>query len=257
MDTDAQRTPRKRRPTRAVRWSAISVAAVVGSFSLAVPTGASAATNANRGTVVKVKMTSGPLGTVLIDGRGRTLYVDSRDHPDQVTCTGSCSKAWPPLLLPKGVKRAVAGAGIKDLGTVRRSGHRLQVTSHKMPLYLYVGDLRPGQTHGQGKNGTFFVATPNGALHSVPTTPPSTPATSSTQAPHVATTAPSQATSPPPSGPSSVGTAPPTAPAPTMPAPPPTSPPVTSPPPTRPPVTSPPATNPPPTTAPVGGGVAY
>jgi predicted lipoprotein with Yx(FWY)xxD motif len=247
MNTDAERTPRKRRTTRAVRWSAISAAAVVSWFSLAVPTSASAATNASRETVVKIKMTSGPLGTVLVDGRGRTLYVDSRDHANQVSCTGSCLKAWPPLLLPKGVKRAVAGAGVKDLGTVRRSGHRLQVTSHKMPLYLYVGDLHPGQTHGQGKNGAFFVATPNGALHSVPITPPSTPATSSTLAPHVATTAPSQTTSPPPSGPSSVGTAPPTAPAPTMPVPRPTSPPVTS----------PPATNPPPTTAPVGGGVAY
>jgi predicted lipoprotein with Yx(FWY)xxD motif len=247
MNTDGQRTQRKRRPTRALRWSAIGAAAMVSSFSLAVPTSASAATNASRVTVVKVKTTSGPLGTVLVDGMGRTLYVDSRDRANQASCTGSCSKVWPPLLLPKGVKRAVAGVGVKDLGTVRRSGHRLQVTSHKMPLYLYVGDLHPGQGHGQGKNAMFFVATPNGAPHSVPTTPPSTPAPSGTPAPQVATTAPSQATTPPPSGSSSVNTAPPTVPAPTMPPPPPT----------RPPVTSPLATNPPPTTAPAGGGVAY
>ena len=227
---------------------AAALVLVTASIALSFPAGSGGAASAPRPSTVRI--TTGPLGRVLVNARGRALYVDAQDRQGHLDCTGNCTKAWPPLLLARGAKRAVAGPGVKDLGTVVRPDHRLQVTSHKMPLYLYVGDGQPGQFHGQGLRGTFFVATPGGHLRPAPTT-----------------------------------VAPPT-PAPIMPAPSPTEPPTTTPPVMRPPVTSPPPTSPaahrppdhhasrdeiarhqppghqppptsPPTTAPVGGGVAY
>jgi hypothetical protein len=46
-----------------------------------------------------------------------------------------CLKVWPELLMPKGVKKPTAGAGVNaaQLGTVTRRGHTLQVTSSGAP----------------------------------------------------------------------------------------------------------------------------
>jgi hypothetical protein len=50
-------------------------------------------------------------GLVLVDAKGRALYVDAHDRLAHLDCTGNCTKAWPPLLLARGVKGAVAGPG--------------------------------------------------------------------------------------------------------------------------------------------------
>jgi len=227
---------------------AAALVLVAGSIALSFPAGSGGAAAAPRPSTVKI--TTGPLGRVLVNARGRALYVDAQDRQGHLDCTGNCTRAWPPLLLARGMKRAVAGPGVKDLGTVVRPDHRLQVTSHKMPLYLYVGDGQPGQFRGQGLRGTFFLATPGGHLRPAPTavapaTPaPIMPAPSPTDPP---TTTPPVMRTP-------VTSLPPT-------SPPTTSPPTTAPPAMRTPVTSPPPSSPPttspPTTAPVGGGVAY
>ncbi len=232
---------RRSRPT--TRWVAGGPLVALASLLLSVPAPVPASATTHGPAVVKVERTAGSLGTVLVSGRGRTLYVDVHDRADHVTCTAACARAWPPLLLARGVTRPVAGTGVKGLGTVRRPGHRLQVTWHKLPLYLFAGDVRPGQIQGQGMGAAFFVVTPTGVLRTVPatTTAPTSPP---------ATTPP--VTSPP-------ATSPPVT-SPPVTSPPVTSPPVTSPPVTSPPVTSPPATSPPatsPPTVPVGGGVAY
>lgn len=239
---------RTRPATRGVAGGAL---VALTSLLLAVPAALPASATTHGPAVVKVERTAGPLGTVLVSGRGRTLYVDIHDRADHVTCTAACARAWPPLLLARGVTRPVAGTGVKGLGTVRRPGRRLQVTWHKLPLYLFAGDVRPGQIQGQGVGAAFFVVTPTGVLRTVPataTTPTSAPSTSAGAPAAVTPTTPQPTTSMP------GGTIRGTATAPT--SPPATSPPVTSPPATSPPVTSPPATSPP-TTAPVGGGVAY
>jgi len=235
----------------------------------------------------------GGLGAVLVDRQGRTLYVTTADGSGRSTCTGSCAKTWPPYLLPKGVTRVAATKAVTGLGTVRRPGGRLQLTARHRPLYRYAGDQRAGQATGEGLEGTWFAATPNGRhpAGAAGATGPAngTTTTPSTSAPGQApssspTTAPvtggrSTATSPPSSTATSPGatttaparsatTTPSTAPPPTSPpatsppTTPPTSQPATSPPPTSPPPTSPPTTTPPPpptttTTTPAGGGVAY
>ena len=37
------------------------------------------------------------LGTVLVDGRGRTLYLFEKDKGTASTCYGACASVWPPL----------------------------------------------------------------------------------------------------------------------------------------------------------------
>ena len=36
------------------------------------------------------------LGTVLVDGQGRTLYLFEQDKGPTSTCYGACASAWPP-----------------------------------------------------------------------------------------------------------------------------------------------------------------
>jgi predicted lipoprotein with Yx(FWY)xxD motif len=229
-------------------------------MGLLSPAPAFAATSPHHKVEVEIARAK-PLGQVLVDGSHQVLYIDTRDRANHSVCTGACAKVWQPLVLPKGVKVATAGPGVKALGTFHRTGTQLQVTSHKMPLYLYVGDRRAGQHHGQGLMGTWFVATPTGS-HPQPAVAPTTTTPTTTPAGATPTTGAVPTTSPVRSGSTTGGgsptTRPPTSPPATAPpatAPPATAPPATSPPATSPPATSPPATSPP-TTVP-GGGVAY
>jgi predicted lipoprotein with Yx(FWY)xxD motif len=109
----------------------------------------------------------GGVGTVLVDGQGRTLYLFEPDHQSAPTCTGSCAAAWPPLLLPNGVTAAKGGSGARAslLGTVRRSDGTLQVTYDGWPLYRWVGDNRSGIATGEGLDnfgGLWYVVSSEG-----------------------------------------------------------------------------------------------
>jgi predicted lipoprotein with Yx(FWY)xxD motif len=107
------------------------------------------------------------LGTVLVDGQGLTLYLFVPDKQGASTCYGACAQAWPPLLLPAGVKTPVAGTGVQAslLGTTQRTDGTTQLTYNKWPLYLWVNDSQPGQATGQGLNnlgGLWYVLSPQG-----------------------------------------------------------------------------------------------
>jgi predicted lipoprotein with Yx(FWY)xxD motif len=108
------------------------------------------------------------LGSVLVDGQGMTLYLFVPDKQSgQSTCYQRCAQGWPPLLLPAGVTKLVAGRGVKAsrLGTTHRKGGTTQITYNRWPLYLWVGDSGPGQATGQGINslgGLWYVLSPDG-----------------------------------------------------------------------------------------------
>lgn len=107
---------------------------------------------------------AGKLGTILVNGRGRTLYLFAADTSKNSTCTGACAAAWPPLLTSGS---AVAGTGAKQnlLSTTTRSGGAKQVTYDNHPLYLFAGDAASGQTNGQGLTqfgALWWVVNPSG-----------------------------------------------------------------------------------------------
>lgn len=105
------------------------------------------------------------LGNVLADGHGHILYIYVPDDQGPSRCFSGCANAWPPVVLPRGVRRPLAGSGIDPrlLGTVSR-GRSLQVTYNRWPLYRYIDD-RPGQVNGQAEDmGAWYVLSPSGDI---------------------------------------------------------------------------------------------
>ena len=49
------------------------------------------------------------LGTVLVNSKGRTLYMFVPDKRKKVTCVRACAAVWPPAKLPAGAKPVAAG----------------------------------------------------------------------------------------------------------------------------------------------------
>jgi predicted lipoprotein with Yx(FWY)xxD motif len=107
-------------------------------------------------------------GTILVNSKGRTLYMFVPDHQKKVTCKGGCAVIWPPLKVKKGQKPTAGGAARqKLLGTDKNPGGGRVVTYNRWPLYTYVTDTRAGQTNGQGVNnsgGKWYVLSPSGKV---------------------------------------------------------------------------------------------
>jgi predicted lipoprotein with Yx(FWY)xxD motif len=109
------------------------------------------------------------LGTILVDSRGRTLYMFVPDKQKKVTCTSvSCVAAWPPLKLAAGAKPVAAGKAKQALlsSDPNPKGGRVVTYAH-WPLYTYIGDSKPGQASGQALNlngGLWYVLSPSGAV---------------------------------------------------------------------------------------------
>ncbi|HEX3737810.1 MAG TPA: hypothetical protein VHV53_09735 [Solirubrobacterales bacterium] len=96
--------------------------------------------------------------TVLTDTKGLTLYTLSGETNGKFICTGSCLKAWPPLLISAGTKPK----GPVKLGTIRRPEGKIQVTFGGMPVYTFSGDSKKGEANGNGLNdvGVWHAVTP-------------------------------------------------------------------------------------------------
>ena len=104
------------------------------------------------------------LGTVLVDGGGRTLYLFTSDTGADSACFDACADTWPPLTIAGGPP--VAGDGVDEslLGTARRDGGALQVTYNGHRLHSYAGDRKAGDVEGQGIGNSWSVVSPAGEL---------------------------------------------------------------------------------------------
>jgi predicted lipoprotein with Yx(FWY)xxD motif len=104
---------------------------------------------------------SDALGSFLVDDKGMTLYLYTKDTPNTSNCAGPCAKAWPPLLT---TGSPVAGTGVDatKLGTTTRADGSIQVTYAGWPLYYYVKDLKAGDVTGQNVGSVWFVISPAG-----------------------------------------------------------------------------------------------
>jgi predicted lipoprotein with Yx(FWY)xxD motif len=96
-----------------------------------------------------VALRKSPLGSILVDARGRTLYLFEADKPGTSDCSGACASIWPPLTT-SATPQAGGGVTAAKLATTARAGGERQVTYKGHPLYTYAGDSRPGTTNGQG-----------------------------------------------------------------------------------------------------------
>jgi predicted lipoprotein with Yx(FWY)xxD motif len=133
-----------------------------------------------------VSTTHGALGTYLVDGRGRTLYLFRKDTGRRSRCSGACAQFWPPLIAHgKPVAKGRAKASL--LSTSRRANGSRQVVYNGHPLYRYAPDTKPGQTGGQGVNGfgaRWYVVSPSGRAIRASAAATPAPAATSTPMPY-------------------------------------------------------------------------
>jgi predicted lipoprotein with Yx(FWY)xxD motif len=95
-----------------------------------------------------VKVDASRYGDILVDGKGRVLYLFEADKPGKSNCSGACLSIWP-AFTASGKPAAKDGAAAAKVGTISAGG-RTQVTYNGHPLYYYVGDRKAGDTSGQG-----------------------------------------------------------------------------------------------------------
>jgi len=132
------------------RTSRTFVAALAAFIAVLVAGTALAAGAGSSPAVVKVGSTG--LGRVLVDAKGKTLYLWAHDRTAKSTCYGDCAEYWPPLIT-NGKPSAIGGANAKLVGTTRRTDGRIQVTYNGHPLYDFVQDTKPGLAKGEGLTG--------------------------------------------------------------------------------------------------------
>jgi predicted lipoprotein with Yx(FWY)xxD motif len=126
--------------------------------------GGSSAPTTAPSAVATVSATSTSLGTILVDGSGRTLYLFEKDQSDQSACAGACAAAWP-VDQTSGTPKAGSGVKASMLGTIKRGDNTTQVTYNQHPLYYFQGDSGAGQQNGQGVDAfgaKWFVVNPAG-----------------------------------------------------------------------------------------------
>lgn len=115
------------------------------------------------GTTIAVGSTR--LGQVLVDGKGRTMYLFAADSGTKSTCNSSaCVQYWPPVLTT-GAPQAGTGVNASLLGTTTRPDGTTEVTYAGHPLYYFISDNKAGDVTGQGINGfggPWYVVSPSG-----------------------------------------------------------------------------------------------
>ncbi len=108
------------------------------------------------GSTALVNLRDSEYGKILVDGNGRTLYLDENDKPGQPACTGACLQAWPPL---PATGKVTVGPGLtaSEYTVVTAADGTKQVAVNGSPLYLWQADKKPGDVTGQGVNGFYVV----------------------------------------------------------------------------------------------------
>ena len=135
--------------------------------SPAQPAGGQGASN---NTTVSVRNISGS-GDVLVDAKGRTLYLSDQEMSGKVVCsTDDCTAIWTPLTVAAGQQPTGPSQVSPMLSTVIRSDGKTQVSFNGSPLYTFSFDHAAGDVGGNGQkdsfggtNFTWHTATAKGA----------------------------------------------------------------------------------------------
>jgi predicted lipoprotein with Yx(FWY)xxD motif len=162
----------RRRSRRGGRSTWVAGPLVVGAVTLTAACGSSQASGPGAtepstqpsATGALLSSASTRIGTVLVDGRGRTVYEFANDRASTSTCTGACASDWPPVVAPTSLPSSLPGVS-GQLGTTTRDDGSRQLTVAGHPVYAFAGDTAPGQTNGQGirlNGGLWTAVTPSG-----------------------------------------------------------------------------------------------
>ena len=190
--------------------TALALAACGGGGSATAASQAPKLAAARHAPTVRVAKTR--LGKILVDSRGRTLYLFKKDSGTKSACSGACATAWPPL---RAGHKPTVGPGAKAslVGTTRRSDGKPQVTYNGHPLYTFIMDTKSGDTAGEGLTafgGRWFVVSPAGkqvsgrsakSASGASPSPAPAPAPAATPAPPAPTPTPAPTSTPAPKPP--------------------------------------------------------
>jgi predicted lipoprotein with Yx(FWY)xxD motif len=152
------------RLTALLALGVLALAACGGSSYGGSPAAQPSASKAAAASGAAVATGQTDVGTVLVDGTGKTLYAFAADSKDHSNCSGSCAQYWPPVTVAKGSPTAAKGVSA-TLGTTTRTDGSMQLTVDGWPMYTYAGDAKAGDATGQGKNlsgGLWWVVDPSG-----------------------------------------------------------------------------------------------
>ena len=127
--------------------TALALASCGGGTSDATASSAPPKTANGRSATVGVANV-GQLGSILVDAKGRTVYLFEKDTGPKSTCFGACATEWPPVTT-SGKPSPGSGVTASMLGTTTRSDGKTQVTYNGHPLYLFEADQKPGDATGQ------------------------------------------------------------------------------------------------------------
>jgi predicted lipoprotein with Yx(FWY)xxD motif len=122
--------------------------------------GSGSGSSSGSGALVNVGQDA-TLGSFLVDSKGMSLYLYTKDTPNTSNCYDQCATYWPPLLT---TGAPVPGTGVDDskIGTTNRTDGTVQVTYAGWPLYYYIGDKAAGDVKGENVQNVWFVITPDG-----------------------------------------------------------------------------------------------
>jgi predicted lipoprotein with Yx(FWY)xxD motif len=113
----------------------ITVLAVLAVF---VGVGLGSAQAIAKGSKLKLEQNA-EYGQILVNGKGKALYLFTKESGPESACYGDCATAWPPYLTSG---KPVAGKGLKAkwIATTPRDDGTRQVSYRGHPLYFYEHD---------------------------------------------------------------------------------------------------------------------
>jgi len=108
-----------------------------------------------------IRTATSPLGTILMDARGMTLYYFANDIPASgiSSCSGQCAVAWPVFFVDS--VKVSPPLDAADFGSITRADGTKQTTYYGWPLYYWQGDTKPGDVSGENVQKVWFVMRPD------------------------------------------------------------------------------------------------
>ena len=103
-----------------------------------------------------------PLGEIVIDGDGMTVYMFDSDTQGSgtSTCEGECATNWSAVTSDS--EEPIVEGVTGEVGTITGVDGSTQVTLNGWPLYYFSGDAAVGDANGQGMGGVWWVLSPAG-----------------------------------------------------------------------------------------------
>ena len=119
--------------------------------------------DASEASGLTIALATTPLGDILVDQDGKTLYMFMKDTQGSgaSTCGEGCVANWPPLTADAA---PTAGDGLDDddFTMITRDDGSTQVAYYGWPLYYFANDAAAGDTNGQGVGGVWWVVDAEG-----------------------------------------------------------------------------------------------